>query len=254
MSLLQLQCVSKHFGRTRVLEDISLTVEAGERHAIIGPNGAGKSTLFDLISGRLSPDSGSIHFRGQAIQARPPHELAQLGLARSFQLSSLFPRLSAFENLRCALLRPMGFGLSLTRLLPRAHALTARTEALLEEIGLAERRNTLAAELSYAEQRALELGLTLASGAELILLDEPVAGMSRSEAAQAIQLIRRVTQGRTLLLVEHDMGAVFELAERISVLADGRLIASGSPAQIRTNPLVQQAYLGSAIMQEGVDA
>ncbi|MCB1664690.1 MAG: ABC transporter ATP-binding protein [Pseudomonadales bacterium] len=250
MSLLQLQAVHKHFGATRVLEDVSLNIEAGERHAIIGPNGAGKSTLFDLVSGRHRASSGHIVFRGRAIDTLPPHEIARLGLARSFQISSLFPRLSAFENLRCALLRPQGFGLSMTRLLPRASRLNACADALLEEIGLAARRDVLAGALSYAEQRTLELGLALASGAELILLDEPVAGMNRREAEQAIALIRRVTQGKTLLLVEHDMGAVFELADRISVLAGGRVIATGTPTQIRANPQVQQAYLGSAMTED----
>lgn len=245
MSLLLLQNVHKHFGATHVLEDVSLCIETGERHAIIGPNGAGKSTLFDLVSGRHRASSGRIVLRDQAIDKLPPHEIARLGLARSFQISSLFPCLSVFENLRCALLRPLGFGLSMTQLLPGARILNARTDALLEEIGLHARRDALAGSLSYAEQKTLELGVTLASDAELILLDEPVAGMNRCEAEQTIALIRKVTQGKTLMLVEHDMEAVFALADRISVLAGGRLIATGTPAQIRANPQVQAAYLGS---------
>lgn len=246
MSLLRLDQVSKQFGRTRVLHGVNLSLAAGERHAIIGPNGAGKSTLFHLISGLLTPDSGRIELRGEPIHGLPSEQIARRGIARSFQISQLFPRLSVFENLRCALLWPMGYGCSLRHLLGREKSLTARTDALLEDLGLQALREVPAGELAYAAQRALELGLAIASDAPLILLDEPVAGMSHSEAAQALALIRRVTAGRTLLLVEHDMSVVFELADRITVLAQGEVIACDTPARIRASARVQEVYLGSA--------
>jgi branched-chain amino acid transport system ATP-binding protein len=244
MSLLQLDNVSKSFGNSAILRNVHLHIEPGERHAIIGPNGAGKSTLFHLISGRQQVSAGRILFKGEAIHTLPPHEIARRGLARSFQVSSLFAQLSVFENLRCALLWPLGYGYSFWHLLSREKALNARTESLLDELGLWQRRDVPAGELAYAEQRALELGLAIASGAELILLDEPVAGMSATEARQALALIRRVTAGKTLVLVEHDMTVVFDIAERISVLVQGELIASDTPAAIRRNAHVQEAYLG----------
>jgi branched-chain amino acid transport system ATP-binding protein len=244
MSLLQLDNVSKSFGNSAILRNVHLRIEPGERHAIIGPNGAGKSTLFHLISGRQQVSAGRILFKGEAIHTLPPHEIARRGLARSFQVSSLFAQLSVFENLRCALFWPLGYGYSFWHLLSREKALNARTESLLDELGLWQRRDVPAGELAYAEQRALELGLAIASGAELILLDEPVAGMSATEARQALALIRRVTAGKTLVLVEHDMTVVFDIAERISVLVQGELIASDTPAAIRRNAHVQEAYLG----------
>ncbi len=250
MSLLRVEGVSKQFGRTAVLQDVSLSIEAGECHAIIGPNGAGKSTLFHLISGLLAPESGRIEFEGKPIQGLPSEQIARRGIARSFQISQLFPRLSVAENLRCALLRPMGYGYSLRHLLGREQALNARVDALLEELGLQTLRQVPAGELAYAAQRTLELGLALAGDARLILLDEPVAGMSHSEAAAALALIRRVTAGRTLLLVEHDMSVVFELADRITVLAQGEVIATDTPARIRANARVQQVYLGGAVTAE----
>jgi branched-chain amino acid transport system ATP-binding protein len=251
MSLLRVAKVSKQFGRTAVLQDVSLSIEAGECHAIIGPNGAGKSTLFHLISGLLTPDRGCIELEGKPIQGLPSEQIARRGIARSFQISQLFPRLSVAENLRCALLWPMGYGYSLRHLLGREKALNARVDALLEELGLQTLREVPAGELAYAAQRALELGLALAGDARLILLDEPVAGMSHSEAAAALALIRRVTAGRTLLLVEHDMSVVFELADRITVLAQGEVIATDTPARIRANARVQLVYLG---MQTGGSA
>ncbi len=250
MSLLRLDRVSMQFGRTRVLQDVSLRVEAGECHAIIGPNGAGKSTVFHLISGLLTPASGRIEFAGQPIHGLPSEQIARRGIARSFQISQLFPRLSVAENLRCALLWPMGYGCSLRHLLGREKALNARVDALLEALGLQALREVPAGELAYAAQRALELGLAIAGDARLILLDEPVAGMSHSEAAAALALIRRVTAERALLLVEHDMSVVFELADRITVLAQGEVIATDTPARIRANPRVQEVYLGSTVAAE----
>lgn len=247
MAILSLQGVSKQFGETQIIRNVSLNVEQGEKHAIIGPNGAGKSTLFHLISGRYPVTSGSIQFRDATIHNRPPYEIARLGLARSFQVTNIFPRMSVFENVRCALLWSMGYRYSFWHMLGRQTALNARADEVLEQIGLRDRRNFPAGELAYAEQRALELGITIASGADMILLDEPVAGMSLSEAKNAVQLIRRVTEGKTLLMVEHDMNIVFDLADRISVLVYGEIIASDTPERIRGNPKVQEAYLGEVV-------
>lgn len=247
MAILSLQGVSKQFGETQIIRDVSLDVEQGEKHAIIGPNGAGKSTLFHLISGRHPLTSGSIYFRDAAIHNRPPFEIARLGLARSFQVTNIFPRMSVFENIRCALLWSSGYRYSFWHMLGRQRGLNTRAEEVLEQIGLRDRHNVPAGELAYAEQRALELGITIASGADVILLDEPVAGMSLSEAKNAVQLIRRVTEGKTLLMVEHDMNIVFDLADRISVLVYGEIIASDSPEKIRGNRSVQEAYLGEVV-------
>ena len=253
MSILQLQGLSKQFGDTKIIRDVNLEIQPGEKHAIIGPNGAGKSTLFHLISGRYNVSSGSILFKGQPIQNRSPFEITRLGLARSFQVTNIFPLLSVFENVRCALLWSMGYRYSFWHLLGKARALNTRAEELLEEIGLHARRNIPAGELAYAEQRALELGIAIASGAEMILLDEPVAGMSHTEAKNAVALIHKVTAGKTLIMVEHDMNIVFDMADRISVLVYGEIIASDVPSKIRGNPRVQEAYLGE-VVQGGSDA
>lgn len=252
MSVLQLHNVCKQFGNTPIIRNVSLSIAQGEKHAIIGPNGAGKSTLFHLISGRHGVSSGSILFKGQQIHNRPPYEIARLGLARSFQVTNIFPLMSVFENIRCALLWSMGYKYSFWHILGQQTLLNDRTEALLHEISLYDRRQLPAGELAYAEQRALELGIAIASGAEMILLDEPVAGMSHSEARNAVALIRKITAGKTLVMVEHDMNIVFDVADRITVLVYGEVIASDVPEKIRGNPRVQEAYLGEAVPQEGV--
>lgn len=247
MAILSLQQVSKQFGITPVINDVSLDIARGERHAIIGPNGAGKSTLFHLISGKYPVSGGSILFNDQPVHDRPPYEIARMGLTRSFQVTNIFHRLSVFENVRCALLWSMGYRYSFWRLVERERRLNEKTDRTLQQLGLGDLRNYPAGELAYADQRALELGLAIASGAEMILLDEPVAGMSLSEAERAVALIRRVTEGRTLLMVEHDMNIVFDLADRISVLVYGKIIASDTPEAIRGNRAVQEAYLGEVI-------
>jgi branched-chain amino acid transport system ATP-binding protein len=241
---LQLEEVTKRFGRTEIIRGISLSVPAGERHAIIGPNGAGKSTLFNLISGRFAPSSGRILLDGTDITGCKPYQVNRLGLSRSFQITNLFHRLTVFENLRCAVLWSLGYRYSFWHRLNGLHDVDDRAEEILLRIGLKRRRKTLAGLLTYAEQRALEIGITIAGGARVILLDEPTAGMSRSETAAAVALIREVTQGRTLLMVEHDMGVVFGLADRISVVVYGQVIATGTPAAIRANAQVKEAYLG----------
>ncbi|MBL0418818.1 ABC transporter ATP-binding protein [Ramlibacter sp. AW1] len=243
-AVLELIDLHKRFGRTEVIRGASLAVQRGERMALIGPNGAGKSTLFNLVSGRLAPDSGQVRLQGRAIAGKPPYEIHRLGLARSFQVTHVFPSLSVFENLRCAVMWSQGHGWRLLRLPGRMRRANERVCELLDLLGLQARREVPAMHLSYAEQRALEMGLTIAGGSEVILLDEPTAGMSRSETERFTQLIARVTEGRTLLMVEHDMGVVFGLADRVAVLVQGEVIALDTPERVRADARVQQAYLG----------
>jgi len=243
---LELQDLRKSFGKTQIIRGISLTIAAGERHAVIGPNGAGKSTLFNLISGRFAPSAGRVLLNGRDITGRKPYEINRLGLSRSFQITNIFHRLTVFENLRCAVLWSLGYRYAFWRNLNRLADAEDRAEQVLARIGLKRRRKTLAGLLTYAEQRALEIGITIAGGADVILLDEPTAGMSRSETANAVALIREVTAGKTLVMVEHDMSVVFNLADCISVVVYGEVIASGPPAQIRGDARVKEAYLGTA--------
>ena len=243
---LELRGVRKRFGKTEIIRGVDLAVARGERHAVIGPNGAGKSTLFNLASGRFPVTDGRILLNGADVTRLRPHEINRRGLSRSFQVSNIFPNLSVFENVRCAVLWSLGYRYAFWRALSALADVRSRAEEVMERIGLARRRDTLAGVLSYAEQRALEIGITIAGGAEVILLDEPTAGMNRAETAAAVALIRKVTEGRTLVMVEHDMGVVFDLADRVSVLVYGEIIASGAPAAIRANPKVQEAYLGVA--------
>ena len=243
---LELLDLRKSFGKTQIIRGISLTIAAGERHAVIGPNGAGKSTLFNLISGRFAPSAGRVLLNGRDITGRKPYEINRLGLSRSFQITNIFHRLTVFENLRCAVLWSLGYRYAFWRNLNRLADAEDRAEQVLARIGLKRRRKTLAGLLTYAEQRALEIGITIAGGADVILLDEPTAGMSRSETANAVALIREVTAGKTLVMVEHDMSVVFNLADCISVVVYGEVIASGPPAQIRGDARVKEAYLGTA--------
>jgi len=244
---IELRDLRKSFGRTDIIRGASLSVAQGERVAIIGPNGAGKSTLFNLISGRLAPTSGEVLLHGQRIDGKPPYEINRMGLARSFQITNIFPKLSVFENLRCGVLWSLGYRYSFLRFLSRLHDANARAEQLLGMIGLKSKRDVLAVNLTYAEQRALEIGVTIAGGADVILLDEPTSGMSRSETRHFISLIREVTVGKTLLTVEHDMGVVFGLADKIAVVVYGEVIAFDTPEAVRANRRVQEAYLGSAV-------
>ena len=241
---LRLSDVRKSFGATEIIRGVSLDIAPGERHCIIGPNGAGKTTLFNLISGRFPISAGEIHLYGQRIDIRPPHQINRMGLSRSFQITSVFPRLSVFENLRCALLWSKGYRYSFWNPLWRQTELNENARFLLKDLNLATRGDTPAGLLSYAEQRALEIGMTIAGGASVILLDEPTAGMSNTETDYAMELIRRVTEGKTLLMVEHDMKVVFDLADTITVLVYGQIIASGPPLSVRSSRAVQEAYLG----------
>ena len=245
----ELQDVRKSFGKTEIIRGANLAVRSGERVAVIGPNGAGKSTLFNLISGRFGPTSGEILLNGKRIDGLKPYEINRLGLARSFQITNIFGRLSVFENLRCGLLWSMGYRYAFWKFLADLKDANDRAEQLMAMIRLERKRDTLAMNLTYAEQRALEIGITIAGGAGVILLDEPTAGMSKSETTRFVELIREVTVGKTLLTVEHDMGVVFGLADKIAVLVYGEVIAFDVPEAVRANPRVQEAYLGSVLAE-----
>ena len=244
---LRLTGVHKNFGKTEIIRGIDLEIPVGERHAIIGPNGAGKSTLFNLISGRFAPTRGRIELNGQDITGNTPYQINRKGLSRSFQITNIFPRLSVFENIRCATLFVLGYKYSFWHRLAGLTDAHDRAEDIMERIGLTSRRDAPAGSLTYAEQRALEVGITIAGGSKVVLLDEPTAGMSRSETTRVVELIRRVTENRTLVMVEHDMSVVFDLADRISVVVYGEVIATDTPDAIRNNPAVQEAYLGTAV-------
>ncbi len=247
VAAIELRQLSKSFGLARIIQTIDLSIAKGERHAIIGPNGAGKSTLFNLITGKYHPTEGSILLHGEAVDKLKPYEINRRGLSRSFQITNIFPKMTVFENIRCGLLWTMNYKYSFWHLVDRQPDLTEKAEAILEQINMTGRRNMLAGVLTYAEQRALEIGITIAGGADIIMLDEPTAGMSHSETDYIVGLIRNVTENKTLVVVEHDMGVVFDLADRISVLVYGEIIASDTPENVRANPKVQEAYLGSAL-------
>lgn len=242
--ILSVRGLRKSFGATEIIRGVDLDLQPGERRALIGPNGAGKSTLFHLISGQLAPSAGEVVFDGERITGWTPQRINRAGLARSFQITNVFPRLSVFENIRLAVMRRFGLQYTFWRLVDREHALREQTEQLLERVRLQAHADALAGEMSYSGQRSLELAMTLASNPKVVLLDEPMAGMSSEETQYTMDLIREVTAGRALLLVEHDMDVVFSLAERISVLVYGQVIATGSPGEIRADAGVREAYLG----------
>ena len=247
---LELSGLRKSFGRTEIIRGVDLKIARGERHAVIGPNGAGKSTLFNLITGRFAPTSGSVRLHGQDLAGLAPYEINRMGLSRSFQITNIFPKMSVFENVRCSLLWSQGYRYSFWNMVSRSRDLTEGADRILEQINLTARRDLPAGVLSYAEQRALEIGITIAGGADVIMLDEPTAGMSHSETDYIVDLIRKVTENKTLVMVEHDMGVVFGLADTISVLVYGEVIATGRPEQVRGDPKVQEAYLGAALEAE----
>lgn len=242
---IELKAVRKSFGAAEVIRGVDLAIETGELHAIIGPNGGGKSTLFNLITGKHRVSGGRIIVAGEDSTNRAPFEINRLGLSRSFQVTNIFHRMSVFENLRCAVLWSLGYRYSFWHSVDRRRDIRERTEAVLDLIGIAAKRDVPAGLLSYSDQRALEIGITVAGGADIVLLDEPTSGMSLSETRQAVTLIRKVAEGKTLVIVEHDMGVVFDLADRISVLVYGEIIASDTPEKIRSDPAVQEAYLGT---------
>jgi branched-chain amino acid transport system ATP-binding protein len=249
--VLELRGLRKCFGSTEVIRGASLAVGAGERVAIIGPNGAGKSTLFDLVSGRCPPTHGEILLNQRPIQGLSPYQIHRLGLARSFQITQVFPKLSVTDNLRCAALWHLGHRPSMLRRLAGLSDVNARVQHLLVTLGLEALRDLPASALAYADQRTLDLGMALASDAPVLLLDEPTAGMGRSETQRLVGRIRDATHGKTLLVVEHDMEVVFGLADKVAVLVAGVFIAFDTPARVRADPRVQAAYLGAADAPQG---
>lgn len=244
---LELKDLRKSFGKTEIIRGVNLAIPAGERVGIIGPNGAGKSTLFNLISGRFEPTSGDVLLNGQSLNGKRPFEINRMGLSRSFQITNIFPKLSVFENLRCGVLWSLGYKYTFLKFLADLDDANDRAQELMEMVKLDKKRDVLAVNLTYAEQRALEIGITIAGGANVILLDEPTAGMSKSETSRFISLIKDVTVGKTLLTVEHDMGVVFGLADKIAVVVYGEVIAYDVPDAVRASQTVQEAYLGSSV-------
>ena len=241
---LELKGVRKQFGPTEIIRGVNLNIKKGEIHSLIGPNGAGKSTLYNLISGVYKLSSGSIKFNNKNIENLPSYEIFRLGLSRSFQITNIFPKMSVFENVRCGLLWNMNYKYSTFKILDNNQNLNDKTNTILEQISLTNYSKEPAGLLSYADQRALEIGITIAGGAETILLDEPTAGMSKSETERATNLIRNIAKNRTVLIVEHDMGVVFDLSDTISVLVYGEVICSDKPENVKTNKAVKEAYLG----------
>jgi branched-chain amino acid transport system ATP-binding protein len=241
---LELRGLRKSFGATEIIRGVDLVIPKGERHAIIGPNGAGKSTLFNLISGLVVPSRGEVRLDGEPVTGLPPFKINRRGLSRSFQVTNIFARMSVWENVRCAVLWSAGERYAFWHAVDRNGEVAARTRQVLADIDLLARRDAPAGVLTHAEQRALEIGVTIAAGANVVLLDEPTAGMSRPETERTVELVRRLSEGRTLVIVEHDMSVIFGLADRISVLVYGEIIAAGTPAEIRGNARVREAYLG----------
>jgi branched-chain amino acid transport system ATP-binding protein len=244
MALLKIKDLQKDFSGLKVLFGIDLAIEQGERHAIIGPNGAGKSTIFNLITGKYVPSRGKIFFKDQDITGLSPHKILHSGIARSFQITNIFRSMTIFENFRNAILSKRKIQYGVFSPLSRINGVVEETERVMSLVGLSERRNERAGELAHGHQRALEIGLTMAMDPELILLDEPTAGMSKSETWEMAQLIEKVTEGKTLIIVEHDMDVVFRLASRITVIYYGKVLASGPPEEIRRDFRVKDAYLG----------
>ena len=241
---LYIKDIHKDFSGLQVLTGVDFKVTEKERHAVIGPNGAGKTTLFNIISGKFKPSSGSILFKGQDISGKPPHVLNRHGLSRSFQITNVFQELSVFDNILSGVRSRHHLRFNFFKRPDHNRTLCEKAEAIIEKVGLKEVSDLPASSLSYGQQRSLEIGITLSTEPELILLDEPTAGMTREETEQAIDLIDRVTADRTLIIIEHDMDVVFSLADTSSVLHYGTILASGIPAVIRNDQRVKDAYLG----------
>jgi branched-chain amino acid transport system ATP-binding protein len=244
MSILETRGLCHDFGGLDVLFDVRLEVKEGERHALIGPNGAGKTTLFNVITGTYKPTSGEVFFKGKEITGFKPHQLVRLGMGRSFQITSTFTWLTAFQNIRMGILSRRGIRFNLFRKLDKMRDVTEETDRVLKRINLDGERNIPASMLSYGKHRSLEISMALATDPDLVMLDEPTAGMSKDETHHAVELIRKITEGKTVVIIEHDMDVVFSLADRITVLHLGRLLATGTPDEVRENQDVKDAYLG----------
>lgn len=254
MSALELEGVTKHFGALAAIEDVSFSVEAGERVALLGPNGAGKTTLFNLISGEIMLDRGKIQLRGRDMTRQPPESMSESGLSRTFQKNSLFLERTVFENVRLAVQRRLGIKLKMFRSVDRYPELRKETEEVLDRVQLSARSETKAENLSYGEQRQLEIGLALATSPEVLLLDEPTAGMSLKETQEMVTMLGSLSRELTLLIIEHDMDVVAALAQRIIVLNFGKVIADGRPEEVRRNREVLEAYLGVGAEEETLGA
>jgi len=244
MNILETKGLYHDFKGLEVLFNLNLQVREGERHAVIGPNGAGKTTLFNVITGTYRPSRGNVFFRGRDTTGARPHELNRLGMGRSFQITSTFNRLTAFQNIRLAILSKRGIRFHMLRRVDGMEEVTRETDEVLKRINLDRERDLPAGALSYGKHRSLEISMALATDPELVMLDEPTAGMSRDETHHAVDLIRRLTEGKTLVIIEHDMDVVFSLADRITVLHYGQILATGPPDEIRKNQAVKDAYLG----------
>jgi branched-chain amino acid transport system ATP-binding protein len=245
--MLRLEGVAKRFGGVVATDGVSLEVRQGEVHALIGPNGAGKTTLISQICGNLMPDAGEVFFEERRITREAQHKRVAAGLARSYQITSIFRRFSVLDNLALAVQARSGSSFSFWKPVEKETGLFDEARSIAGEVGLAEKADSTAGNLAHGEQRALEVGLALATRPRLVLLDEPMAGMGPEESQRMIALIERIRSRVTVLLVEHDMDAVFRLADRISVLVSGRIIATDAPARIKANPEVRRAYLGDEV-------
>ncbi len=242
--MLKVDNLCKSFSRLRILNDLSFAVREGELKAIIGPNGAGKTTLFNVITGRFAPDEGAVRFRDKDITGAKPHVLSNLGLARSFQINNFFQNLTVFENVELAVQSRLERRTAVWRDLPHTDGVEARTLEVLDLIGLNEQAGALACNLSYGDQRKLEIGLALGTGPSLLMLDEPTSGMSRFESLSMIELIQRLSERVTIILIEHDIEFVMKVSDSILVIHYGEKIAEGPPAEIERNEEVQRVYLG----------
>ena len=244
MSILETRGLCHDFGGLDVLFDVNFEVKEGERHALIGPNGAGKTTLFNVITGTYKPSGGEVFFKGKDVTGFKPHQLVRLGMGRSFQITSTFTWLTAFQNIRMGILSKRGIRFNLFRKIDKMRDVTEETDRVLKRINLDGERNIPASMLSYGKHRSLEISMALATDPDLVMLDEPTAGMSKDETHHAVELIRKITEGKTAVIIEHDMDVVFSLADRITVLHLGRLLATGTPEEVRENQDVKDAYLG----------
>ncbi len=243
-ALLETDRLTRSFGSLMAVDRVDFSITPGELRSIIGPNGAGKTTFFRLISGELAPTAGRIRFKGKDITGLPQHEITRLGVAKSYQITNIFPHLSVLENVRVAV-QPHRLAFNFWARVERFADVREKAEGILRVVALGERRGMLAAHLSHGEKRHLEIGIALASEPTLLLLDEPTAGMSPEETDETITLIRKIAAGRTVILVEHKMKVVMKIADRITVLHQGQVLAEGSPDEIRANERVQQTYLGA---------
>ena len=244
MNILETKGIYHDFSGLEVLFDVNLQVEQGERHAIIGPNGAGKTTLFNIITGTYEPSSGHVFFKGEEITGLRPYRILRMGMGRSFQITSTFDRISTFQNVRLAVMSRRGIRFNIFRKVDKMQDITEETDEFLRRINLNGERDIPAGTLSYGKHRSLEISMALATDPELVMLDEPTAGMSRDETHDAVKLIRKLTEGKTTVIIEHDMDVVFSLADRITVLHRGEILATGPPDEIRDNQEVKDAYLG----------